>query len=71
MWLVVPQRKQQCALQQVVGGMRRYRQTVQEPLQPIVSQRQVEVLLRGIGALLQAGADGSGQVAAHAVTLSR
>ena len=36
-----------------------------------VGQRQVEVLLRGIGALLQAGADGSGQVAAHAVTLSR
>jgi hypothetical protein len=58
-------------LEQVVGGKRRYRQPVQEPLQPIVSQRQVEVLLRSIGALLQAGTDGSGQVAAHAVTLSK
>lgn len=71
MRLVVPQRKQQRTLEQVVGGMRRDRQPVQQPLQSIVGQRQVEILLRGIGALLQAGPDGGREVAADAVTLSR
>ena len=64
-WNVVPELEEQRALEQKVRRVPGYRQAIQQSFQAIVREREIEVLLRGVGTIFQAGADRGRAVLAH------
>ncbi len=54
---VVPEFKEQRALEQKVRRVTGCLQTIQQPFQSVMRECEIEVLLRGVGAIFKAGAN--------------
>ena len=70
MRLAVPELEQQRALQQKIRGVLGDGQPVQQAFQAVLGQRQVEVLPRRVGVLLEPCTNGRGAVGGHVVIAS-